>query len=74
MMNLDQLDRAVRRIVAREGGYRERTILRVDHDTEPDPDTWNQDHKVVHVTARTADEDGYRPGFAVDLVAGIICG
>ena len=74
MTNLDQLDREVRDIVKRCGGHRERTILRMAHDTIADPDTWNADHKVVHVTARTAQEDGYCPGFAIDLVTRSICG
>lgn len=74
MLTLNQLDKAVRAIVRREGGERERIVLRSDHDLLPDPDTWNPDHKVVNVLCRTAQEDGYRDGFAVDLVTGSICG
>lgn len=74
MLTLDQLDREVRAIVKRCGGDRERTILRTTHSIDPDPETWNADHKVVNVTSRTADEDGHRPGFAVDLVTRSICG
>ena len=74
MLNKNELEKAVRNIVRREGACRERTVMRVAHDIEPDPDTWNDQHKLVNVLARTADEDGYRPGFAVDLVTGSICG
>lgn len=74
MMNKHELDKAVRAIVRKHGAYRERAVLAVAHDQEPDPDTWDDQHKLVYVTSRTADEDGYRPGFAVDLVTGSICG
>ena len=74
MLTLDQLDREVHAIVKRCGGDRERDILRLTYSVYPDPETWNADHKVVNVISRTADEDGYRPGFAVDLVTRSICG
>lgn len=74
MLTLDQLDKAVRAIVRRQGGERERIVLRMAHDMLPDPDTWGPDHKVVNVICRTAQEDGYCYGFAVDLVTGSICG
>ena len=74
MLNRHEMDKAVRAIVRRQGGERERLVLRTTHDIEPDPETWNDHHKVVNVTSRTPEEDGYRPGFAVDLVTGLICG
>lgn len=74
MLSLHQLETAVRDIVSNRGGNREREILKRPHDYMPDPETWNRDHKVVHVLCRDGDESGHRPGFEIDLVTGIICG
>ena len=69
-----EISTAVKRIVARHGGYRETSILAQLHTIARDPDTWNADHKVVNIVTTTPDADGYCPGFAVDLVTGTICG
>lgn len=60
-------------IVRREGGYREHEIWNKPHTMEQS-ETWNDAHKVVNVLAMEPDEDGYFPGFAVDLVTKSICG
>lgn len=60
-------------IVRREGGYREREIWNKPYIMEQS-ETWNKAHKVVNVLAMEPDEDGYFPGFAVDLVTRSICG
>lgn len=60
-------------IVRREGGCREKTIWNKPHAMEQS-ETWNEDHKVVNVLASEPDEDGYFPGFAIDLVTRSICG
>lgn len=63
----------VRRIVRRWGGYRERAVLAAPHTIERG-ETWNAEHKVLYVLPLEAEPDGYRAGFAVDLVTGSICG
>lgn len=60
-------------IVRREGGYREREIWYKPHTMEQG-ETWNNEHKIVNVLATEPDEDGYFPGFAVDIVTRLICG
>lgn len=70
-----EYETAVRDIVRENGNcHRETAILSAPHITEPDPDTWGPDHKVVNVIAATPEEDGYHHGFAVDLVTRSICG
>lgn len=60
-------------VVRCEGGYREREIYKKPHTMEQG-ETWNDARKVVNVLAMEPDEDGYFPGFAVDLVTKSICG
>lgn len=62
----------VRGIIRRQGGYRERDILNHPHTIERG--TWTTEHKVVEILATTPDPDGYRPGFAVDIVTRSIVG
>ena len=63
----------VEKIVSRCGGYREKTILAGLHTMERG-ETWNDEHKVINVLQTMPDLDGYRRGFAVDLVTKSICG
>lgn len=63
----------VRGIIRRQGGYRERDIITHPHTVERG-ETWNEAHKVVEILATTPDPDGYRPGFAVDIVTRSIVG
>lgn len=63
----------MRMIVYRQGGFREKNILSNPHTIEHD-ETWNNEHKVLNVLATETQEDGYRNGFAVDLVTKSICG
>ena len=65
--------RTIAAIVNKYGGYREKEILKNDHTIEKG-DTWNNDHKVLNVLETVPGEDGYRYGFAVDLVTMSICG
>ena len=60
-------------IVRHEGGYREREILKKPHTIEKS-ETWNKAHKVINILSAKPEEDGYLPGFAVDLVTRFICG
>lgn len=60
-------------IVQRQGGFREKDILRNPHMIEQG-ETWNDEHKVLNVLETEPQSDGYRNGFAVDLVAMSICG
>lgn len=59
-------------IVRREGGYRERNILEKPH-TMQKSGTWNEAHKVIYILTLKPEEDGYFPGFAVDIVTRSIC-
>ena len=63
----------VKAIVRKHGGFREKEILSNPHIIERD-ETWNDQHKVLNVLATEAQEDGYRNGFAVDIVTMSICG
>lgn len=63
----------VKRIVSRFGGFRERDILSRPHTIEQG-ETWNAEHKVLEVLEAVPGADGYRSGFAVDLVKKSICG
>lgn len=65
-------ERQIKQIVDTRGGNREKEIFkRCFFDRS---ETWNNEHKVVNVLSIYPDVDGYRAGFAVDLVTGNICG
>lgn len=66
-------DSIVRAIVRKWGGYREKAIMSKPHSIKRG-DTWNNEHRVLDVLAKHPDEDGYYPGFQVDLVTMSICG
>ena len=63
----------VQRVVLKDGGYREKSILAAPHALEKG-ETWNANHKVVNVLEAMPDLDGYRTGFAVDIVTRSIVG
>lgn len=63
----------VKAIVKRYGGFREMDIMSRSH-TIQQGSTWNKEHKVLEVLAKTPDADGYFPGFQVDIVTWFICG
>lgn len=63
----------VKTIVHKHGGFREKEILSNPHIIERD-ETWNDQHKVLNVLEAEPQTDGYRNGFAVDLVTMSICG
>lgn len=63
----------VKKIVKKQGGMRENDILNGEFMLKS-TETWNDEHKVIDVLRIQPDDDGYRPGFAVDLVTGSICG
>lgn len=73
MKNMEMYKSTVAAIVRREGGCREHEIWNKSHTMEQG-ETWNDAHKVVNVLATKPDEDGYFPGFAVDIVTLSICG
>lgn len=37
-------------------------------------ETWDTDHRVICVTETTAQPDGHKNGFSVDIVTQSICG
>lgn len=71
--NMNEYKNIISAIVRCEGGFREWNIWHNPHTIEKG-ETWNNDHKVVNVLAAAPDDDGYFPGFAVDLVTKSICG
>lgn len=66
-------ENTIKLIVDRCGGYREKTILNNPH-TVNRGGTWNNEHKVLYILEKQPQKDGYRDGFAVDLVTKSICG
>lgn len=58
--------------VRRDGDYRENCIVECPFTIE-ESDTWNSDHKVLHVIAVEADADGHRDSFSYDLVTRELC-
>lgn len=63
----------VRKVVRRDGGYREKYIMRWPHIVRRSG-TWNAEHKVVRVLSVDTQPDGHRDGFAVDIVTRSIVG
>lgn len=63
----------VRAIVRRCGGSREKEVMRNSHEMTQG-ETWNKEHKVIYITETKAQPDGYKNGFAVDIVTRSICG
>lgn len=73
MKNMETYKSTVAAIIRCEGGYREREIWNKPHTMEQG-ETWNKSHKVINVLSVEPDEDGYFPGFAVDIITWSICG
>lgn len=63
----------VRDIVDLCGSAREKSILSQPNMMEPDPDTWNEEHRVVNISTLEIPGE-YQYEFAVDLVTKSICG
>lgn len=66
-------ENTIKNIVTRSGGYREKNIFNGPHTIEKG-ETWNNDHKVLYVLEKQPQPDGYRAGFAVDIVTFNIVG
>lgn len=66
-------EKIIKSIIHRHGGYREKDVLAHPHIIE-ESETWNKDHKVLNVLESEPDLDGYRNGFAVDIVTMSIVG
>lgn len=66
-------ENTIKNIVRRCGGYREKEIYNNPHTVEKSG-TWNNEHKVLYILEKQAQPDGYRAGFAVDLVTNSIVG
>ena len=60
-------------IVKRCGANREKEIMRNPHEMTQG-ETWNNEHKVIYITETATQPDGYKSGFAVDIVTRSICG
>ena len=63
----------VKTIVKKWGGFREKEIMKKPH-TVTRGETWNNEHKVIYITEKESQADGYKNGFAVDIVTHSICG
>ena len=62
----------IKNIVAKYGGYREKEIVNAAIIVKGD--TWSDEHKVLNILSVNMENDGYLPGFSVDLVTKSICG
>lgn len=69
----DRYAAQVRAIVRKCGANREKEIMRNPHEMTRG-ETWNNEHKIVCVTETTAQPDGHKNGFTVDIVTQSICG
>lgn len=67
------IESQVKQIVRTYGGYREKEIYNNGCFFDRS-ETWNNEHKVINVLSIFPDADGYRSGFAVDIVTNSICG
>ena len=67
------VEKQIKEIVNRCGGYREKEIYNNGCFFDR-AETWNNEHKVINVLNVLPGADGYRNGFAVDLVTNSICG
>lgn len=72
-MTKQEIINIVNNTVRKYGGYREKEILNNPHEITRS-ETWNNEHKVIYITETTAQPDGYKNGFAVDLATRSICG
>lgn len=72
-MNMNQYESIIKSIVRKDGGYREKDVMSKPH-TYEQSETWNNDHKVINILEVEEQADGYRNGFAVNLVTRSICG
>lgn len=70
---MKEYENIIKAIVRKDGGFREKDIMAKSHTYEK-TETWNDQHKVIDVLEIEAEEDGYRNGFAVDIVTKSICG
>lgn len=70
---LTHYDLIVRGIVRAQGGNREKAILAHSYEVVRG-ETWNSEHRILHVLATEADEFGHKDGFDVDLATRKICG
>ena len=71
-MDKDIYKYTIENIVAKCGGFREKSVIEGDYFVEKA--TWNNEHKVLNVLKEEPDADGYHDGFAVDIVTKSICG
>lgn len=63
----------VRRTTHRKGGFREKEIFSRPH-TIVQSETWNDEHKVVHIISDIEDTSGHKDSYSVDIVTESICG
>lgn len=70
---VDKYAAHVQAIVRRCGANREKEVMRNPHEMTQG-ETWNSAHKVIYVIETSAQPDGHKNGFAVDLVTRSICG
>lgn len=64
-------DNIVKNIVKKNGGFRERDILKNPYIIRK-AETWNNEHKVLNIIEKNTLD--HKNGFSVDLVTRKICG
>ncbi len=69
----NNVEKIINSVVNSKGGNREKEIY-INGCFFHKSETWNDSHKVINVLSIKPEEDGYFPGFAVDIVTGDICG
>lgn len=72
-MTENMYERKIAEITAKKGGYREKWILKNPHAIEKS-ETWNDEHKVIHIIELNIDPYGHSDSYSIDLVTESICG
>ena len=72
-MTNNTIEELVKDITNRKGAFREKHILRNPHYLQQS-ETWNDEHKVIHVIDQRIDKTGHSDSYDVDLITGDICG
>lgn len=73
MKNSKMYDNVIKNIVKKCGGYREKGIMKKPYIIRK-TETWNNEHKILDIIEKYADNDGHKNGFSIDLVTMKICG
>lgn len=70
---MTKYEAACKSIIRDKGLYREKSIIQSGAIMVKGK-TWNDNHKVINIISSKADNDGYFPGFQIDIAIQTICG